>query len=100
VSGQREQFLSDDEEVVNETLRWPTNLDHAAIVRRLVQVREAAQAAGLAEVASRFENVEAMAAPLIGARVVAAMSWLQDKSEYRAIATQLEMVAMNLKNLK
>lgn len=69
-------------------------------MRRLVQVREAAQAAGLPDVASRFENVEGMAAPQIGARVVAAMSWLQDKPQYRAIATQLEMIAMNLKNLK
>ena len=32
----------------NETLRWPTNLDHAAIVARLVQVRVLAGEAGLA----------------------------------------------------
>ena len=92
--------MSDDDEVVNETLRWPTNLDHAAIVRRLVQVRETALAKGLTDIASRFANVEGMAAAQIGAKVVAAMTWLQDKPEYRFIATQLEMVAMNLKNLK
>ena len=34
----------------NETLRWPTNLDHAAIVERLVHVRALAEAAGLAEI--------------------------------------------------
>ncbi|HLX80767.1 MAG TPA: hypothetical protein VKS43_09295 [Burkholderiales bacterium] len=92
--------MSEDEERGNETLRWPTNLDHAAIVRRLVQVRETAQANGLPDIASRFENVESMTAPQIGARVVAAMAWLQEKPEYRSITTQLEMVAMNLKNLK
>ena len=92
--------MSDDEEGGNETLRWPTNLDHSGIVRRLIQVRESARAIGLPDIASRFDNVESMAAPQIGARVVAAMSWLQEKPEYRSIATQLEMVAMNLKNLK
>jgi len=92
--------LDEDEKAENETLRWPTNLDHAGIVRRLVHVRETAQAAGLAEIVSKFENVEGMPAPQIGARVVTAMALLQDKQQYRAIATQLEMVAMNLKNLK
>jgi len=32
--------------------------------------------------------------------VVAALTLVQEKPEHRAIATQLEMVAMNLKNLK
>jgi hypothetical protein len=36
----------------------------------------------------------------IGANVVAALTWVQDKPEHRSITTQLEMVAMNLKNLK
>ena len=35
----------------------------------------------------------------IGAAVVGALTWLQDKPQHRAITTQLEMVAMNLKNL-
>jgi hypothetical protein len=32
--------------------------------------------------------------------VVAALGWVQGKPEHRPIAMQLEMVAMNLKNLK
>lgn len=83
-----------------ETLRWPTNLDRAAIVGRLVQIREAARASGAADLAARFENVETMPSGQIGMSVVAAMTWLQDRPEHGAIATQLEMVAMNLKNLK
>lgn len=83
-----------------ETLRWPTNLDRGAIIERLVRVREAAASAGLAELAERFAGIEAMPSPKIGAAVVAALTWLQDKPEQRAIATQLEMVAVNLKNLK
>ena len=84
----------------SETLRWPTNLDRGGIERRLVQVREAAEAAKLAELASLFAHVEAMTSGQIGAKVVAALTWLQDRPEHRAITTQLEMVAMNLKNLK
>ena len=83
-----------------ETLRWPTNLDRAAIVGRLVKIREAAQASGASDLAARFENVESMPSGQIGMSVVAAMTWLEDKPEHRSVATQLEMVAMNLKNLK
>jgi hypothetical protein len=84
----------------NETLRWPTNLDRAGIEKRLVQVREAAQAGGLADLAKRFEDLEKLTAAQLGARVVAAMTEILEKPEHRAIAMQLEMVAMNLKNLK
>lgn len=84
----------------NETLRWPTNLDRAAIVERLVQVRALAASAGLAEVAARFAAVETMPSAEIGSSVVAALTWIQEKPEYTAITTQLAMVAMNLKNLR
>jgi len=84
----------------NETLRWPTNLDRAAIVERLVQVRALAGAAGLADLAARFAEVETMPAGAIGANVIAALTWIQEKPEYPAITTQLAMVAMILKNLK
>jgi len=84
----------------NETLRWPTNLDRPAIVNRLLQVREGAQAAGHAELAARFARIESMTGGQIGAAVIGALTWLQDKPELRPFATQLEMVAVNLKNLK
>ena len=84
----------------NETLRWPTNLDHAAIVERLVQVRAAAEAAGLGELAARLAGVESMPGAELGAKVITALTWIQEKPEYSAITTQLAMVAMNLKNLK
>jgi hypothetical protein len=84
----------------NETLRWPTNLDRAGIVARLVEVRAMAEAAGLAELAARFAGVESLSSAQIGAKVIAAISSVQEKSEHDAIAMQLSMVAMNLKNLK
>lgn len=83
----------------DETLRWPTNLDRAGIERRLVQVREAARG-HLPDVAALFENLLTLSAAQLGTSVVAALTLVQEKPEHRAIATQLEMVAMNLKNLK
>ena len=87
-----------DEE--NETLRWPTNLDRDGIVRRLVKVREAAEKADLPELASLYAKVEDMPNPQVGAAVIAGISMVQEKPEHQAIAQQLAMVAMNLKNLK
>ena len=84
----------------NETLRWPTNLDHGAIVARLVEVRTGAQAAGLPELAARFADIESMPAARIASAVVAALTSIQEVPEHRALAMQLEMVAINLKNLR
>jgi hypothetical protein len=84
----------------NETLRWPTNLDRAAIIQRLQQVRAMAQAAGLDELATRIEGVESMPAAELGTHVIGALTWIQEKPEHGAITSQLAMVAMNLKNLK
>ena len=84
----------------NETLRWPTNLDRAGIVARLVEARGLAEEAGLVEITARLADVENMTSAQIGANVVAALTWIQDKPVYPAITTQLAMVAMNLKNLK
>ena len=92
--------MSEEEDRGNETLRWPTNLDQAAIETRLLQVRAQAEATGQAELYERFKRVESMTGGQIGAAVIGALTWLQDKSELRAYATQLEMVAVNLKNLK
>jgi len=63
-------------------------------------VRETAQRAGLDQLAKSFEALDKLTAAQLGAKVVAAMTEIQSKPEHRAIATQLEMVAMNLKNLK
>lgn len=83
-----------------ETLRWPTNLDRAGIEKRLLEVRKAAQGQGLDSLARLFDRIEALTSAQLGAAVVQALSLVSEKPEHRPIATQLEMVAMNLKNLK
>ena len=59
-----------------------------------------AQKAGQAEFADRFVDVETMPKAQLGSTVISALTYVQEKSEYADIATQLAMVAMNLKNLK
>lgn len=65
-----------------------------------MQFREAARAAGLTDIAARFDRVEDMPAAQIGAKVISTMTLLQERTDQMHIAKQLEMVAMNLKNLK
>ena len=72
-----------------ETLRWPTNLDRSAIEQRLIQARATAEKQGWKEVAALLAGVETKSAAEIAKSVMAALDWLQ-----------LQMVALNLKNLK
>ena len=83
-----------------ETLRWPTNLDRAAIERRLVQARATAEQQGWKEIAALLAGIEHKSPAEIAKGVMAALDWLQRQPELRAFTLQLEMVALNLKNLK
>jgi hypothetical protein len=86
--------------IEEETLRFPLNLDRAAIVERLVKIRESAQASGLPDLADKLADIETIPAAQIGARVIAALPLVPEKPEFRSIATNLQIVAVNLKNLK
>jgi hypothetical protein len=89
----------------SETIRWPTNLDRAAIEKRLGHVAAKAAELGLAEISQRFAGVAAMSAAQIASSVVGTLTWLANepadaREKHSAITRDLEMVALNLKNLK
>jgi len=89
----------------SETIRWPTNLDRAAIEKRLSQVAAKAEQAGLPELAQRFSGIATATAAQIASGVVASLTWLANqphdaREKYDDLARDLEMVALNLKNLK
>ena len=86
--------------MTEETIRWPTNLDRPAIEKRLVQARATAEKEGWTELANLLAGVEKKSAAEIGKAVMASLDWLQRQPEMRSFAVQLEMVALNLKNLK
>ena len=84
----------------DKTLRMVTNLDRGAIEGKLAEVRKTAQSKSLAELASMFAGVEGMPRAQIETRVGNALKWLADKPQHQSIAAQLELVELNLKNLK
>jgi hypothetical protein len=83
-----------------ETLRWPTNMDRAAIVAKLVEIRDSEDVRDVPDLAAFFDNVEAMTSARVGSSVISALTWLEGKPEHQSVGTQLSMVAMNLKNLR
>ena len=84
----------------DKTLKIVTNLDRWAIEAKLLEVRSAAQSANLAELASLFQGIEGMPRAQIQQRVTNALKWLADKPEHKNIAALLELVEINLPNLK
>jgi len=84
----------------DKTVRMVTNLDRPAVEGKLAEVRKAAQSANLTELASMFTGVEGMPKAQIESRVKNALKWLGDKPQHARITADLELVEMNLKNLK
>ena len=82
------------------TLKLVTNLDRAAIEAKLREVGGAAAAAGLTDLARMFIGIEGMPTAQIEQRVNNANKWLSDKPEHMKMAALLDLVGMNLKNLK
>ena len=84
----------------DKTVRMVTNLDRKAIEGKLAGVRQAAQTANLTELASLFNGVEGMPRAQIETKVQNALKWLADKPQHQRITADLELVEINLKNLK
>ena len=84
----------------DKTVRMVTNLARKAIEGKLGEVRSAAQSGNLAELASMFTGVEGMPKAQIEQRVRNALKWLADKPQHQRMTVDLELVELNLKNLK
>jgi hypothetical protein len=89
--------MAADEE---KTMRLVTNLDRNAIEAKLAQVRSDAQSANLKELADMFNGFEGMPRAQMEVKVRNALRWLADKPQHNRIASQLELVGLNLPNLK
>jgi hypothetical protein len=82
------------------TMKLVTNLDRAAIEGKLRELGSDAAAAGLTDLAKLFIGIQGMPAAQIEQRVNGAIKWLATKPEHMKIAATLDLVGMNLKNLK
>ena len=83
-----------------KTMKLVTNLDRKAIEGKLAEVRSAAHAANLKELADMFNGVDGMPRAQIEQKVKNALKWLADKPQHNRIASQLELIGLNLPNLK
>ena len=83
-----------------KTMKLVTDLDRKAIEGKLAQVRSDAHSANLKELADMFYGIEGMPRAQIEQKVKNALEWLADKPQHNRIASQLELVGLNLHNLK
>ena len=84
----------------DKTLKLVTNLDRGAIEARLGGLRKAAQSSNLAELAAMFAGVEGMPRAEMEKRVRSALQWLADKPQHNNLRGELELLELNLPNLK
>ena len=83
-----------------KTMKLVTNLDRKAIEAKLAQVRADALSANLKELADMFNGIEGMPRAQIEQKVKNALKWLGDKPQHNRISATLELVGLNLPNLK
>ena len=83
-----------------KTLKLVTNLDRAAIEAKLGEVRAAAQSNQLADLAQMFAGIEGAPKAQLEQKIKNALKWLADKPQHQNLIAQLELVEMNLPNLK
>jgi len=83
-----------------KTLKLVMNLDRTAIEAKLGEVRAGAEAANLSELCALFSGIEGMPRAQMETRVKNALKWLADKPQHKGLAAQLELVELNLPNLK
>ncbi|MGH8669131.1 MAG: hypothetical protein ACREUN_06215 [Burkholderiales bacterium] len=84
----------------DKTLKLVTNMDRGAIEGRLAELRKAAQSSNLSELATLFNGIEGMPRAEMEKRVRNALKWLADKPQHNNLRGQLELVELNLPNLK
>jgi hypothetical protein len=84
----------------DKTLKLVTNLDRAGIEARLAEVRSGAESKNLGELAALLNGVGGLPRAQIEERVRQGLKLLRGKPEYGALSALLELVELNLPNLK
>jgi hypothetical protein len=84
----------------DKTLKLVTNLDRSGIEGRLGALRKSAQSSNLAELTAMFNGIEGLPRAEMEKRVRNALKWLADKPQHNNLRGELELVELNLPNLK
>ena len=81
------------------TMQFQTNLGRAEIEARLAQLRALATSSDLAEVAALLTGIEGQPREEMERRIFTAMNLLGGQDDYAYLIDQLDMLAMNLRNV-
>jgi hypothetical protein len=84
----------------DQTLKLVTNLDRAGIEKMIGKIRDAAQAANLSDLVQLLSGIDGAPRAQLEQKIKDALKTLAGKSAHGALAAQLEMVELNLPNLK
>lgn len=84
----------------DSTMKLVTNLERPGIEGLLARVRKNAQEKGLNELAQMFAGIEGMPKAQIESNVKNALKWIAGKEGMSELSGPLELVEINLKNLK
>ena len=84
----------------DSTMKFSTNMSRAEIEAKIPELRKFAEAAGLAEIVKLLTDTTALAPAELAARMQRCLELTGGKDEYGLLYDQLDMLVMNLNNLK
>lgn len=84
----------------DKTLKLVTNLDRAGIEARLAEARGVAESRNLGDIAALLRGIEGLPRAQIEERVRQGLKSLRGNPEHGALSALLELVELNLPNLK
>ena len=84
----------------DKTLKLVTNLDRAGIEARLAEARGVAESRNLGDLAALLRGIEGLPRAQIEERVRQGLKSLRGNPEHGALSALLELVELNLPNLK
>ncbi len=84
----------------SDTARFPKKLDRTGIISRLGELHEWARSEGRADLTALLELPADASGAEIGSRVLSALALVEGRPDYAVITKQLQILALNLKNLK
>jgi hypothetical protein len=84
----------------DKTLKLVTNLGRPEIEAKLAEVRQAAQVKGLSALAQQLAGIEGLPRGQMETRIKGALKLLAGNAEHQGLGAQLELIELNLPNLK
>jgi hypothetical protein len=82
------------------TMKFSTNMSRAEIEAKIPELKKFAEAAGLAEIVKLLTDTAALAPADLAARMQRCLEVTGGKDEYALLYDQLDMLVLNLNNLK